>query len=279
MKFSLITTVYNEAESITNFIDSLNHQRVFPDEFIIVDGGSSDNTVQILQKQLSKKIKFKIIIDETCNKKYSKGPIAKGRNIAISNTIYSNILVTDAGCILDENWVNEMKLSFVDKKADIVSGWYKANITNEFQGKIADIFCPPIENINKNNFLPSSRSLGFKKSLWKDVKGYPENSYTAEDTLFDIKIFKLTDNIVFNEKAFVYWEVPRDNKELITKLYQYGYGEGQQKIYVFKNILRMLLLLFFPVLLLLVISGKKKMNVFKFYYYQSKGFIRGVFNG
>jgi len=279
MKFSLITTVYNEENSISQFIESLNNQTELPDEFIIVDGGSSDNTVNILQRELSKELKFKIIVDETCNKKYSKGPIAKGRNIAISNTIYLNILVTDAGCILDENWIKEMKKSFIEDKVDIVSGWYKANITNSFQKEIADVFCPKIENIDKSKFLPSSRSLGFKKSLWEEVNGYPENSYTAEDTLFDINIFNLTDKIILNEKAFVYWEVPKDNRELIQKLYQYGYGEGQQKIFLLKNMIRILLLILFPVLIFLVVIKVKQNNVFKFYYYQSKGFIMGVING
>jgi glycosyltransferase involved in cell wall biosynthesis len=276
MKFSLVTTVYNEEESILNFINSLNNQTELADEFVIVDGGSSDNTIEILQKSLSEKLNFKIIIDPSCSKKHSKGPIAKGRNVAISNTIHQNILVTDAGCVLDCNWIKNMKQSFIEDKADIVSGWYKANAKNDFQKSIASIFCPPIENIDIKKFLPSSRSLGFKKFLWEAVNGYPENSYTAEDTLFDLNIFALTDKIVFNEKAYVYWDVPKDNHELRTKLYQYGYGEGQQKIFLVKNFLRLALLIFFPLLLLLIVTGKKKPIVFKFYFYQTKGFIKGI---
>lgn len=278
MKFSLITTVFNEEESIKEFIKSLNEQTEYPDEFVIVDGGSTDKTVKILSEELSSKINFKIIIDETCSKKYSKGPIAKGRNIAIINSNYENILVTDAGCILDENWIKEMKKSFIENNADIVSGWYKANITNEFQKNIADIFCPSIDKIDKKKFLPSSRSLGFKKKLWEEVGGYPETSYTAEDTLFDIKIFRIAENIVMNENAFVYWEVPKDDDELIKKLYQYGYGEGQQKIFLFKNFMRLFLLISFPILVFLILIGKKKFFVFKFYFYQSKGFIKGFLN-
>jgi glycosyltransferase involved in cell wall biosynthesis len=279
MKFSLITTLYNEEKSILEFINSINNQTEFPDEFIVVDGGSTDDTVAILNKELSKDLNFKIIVDKNCTIKYSKGPIAKGRNVAILNTSHEYILVTDAGCILDNNWIKEMKKSFIEGQADIVSGWYTANVTNDFQKEIADIFCPSVKSINKNNFLPSSRSLGFKKYLWKKVEGYPENSYTAEDTLFDLKIFALTNKIVFNEKAFVYWEVPKDNNELVTKLYQYGYGEGQQKIFLMKNFLRLSFLIFFPILLLLILAGKKKPSVFKFYFYQIKGFIKGFIDG
>lgn len=279
MNFSLITTVFNEEDSMKEFIKSLNEQSEYPDEIIIVDGGSTDKTVEILQDNLSQLLNFKIILDTTCSKKYSKGPIAKGRNVAISNTAYEYILVTDAGCVLDKEWVKEMKRPFLEKNADIVSGWYKAKITNSFQAEIADIFCPPITKINMQKFLPSSRSLGFKKKLWDEVGGYPENSYTAEDTLFDLKIFKLTKNIVFTDKAYVYWEVPKDNDELVKKLYQYGYGEGQQKIFLLKNIARIFLLIFFPLLAVLVLTGKRKKSVFKFYYHQSRGFLKGLIYG
>ncbi|WP_103866241.1 glycosyltransferase [Aquimarina sp. I32.4] len=275
--YSLITTVYNEEASILSFIQSLNKQTIYPNEFIIVDGGSTDKTLDLINESISEKINYKLIVDDTCNKKHTVGPIAKGRNVAIKNTKHENILVTDAGCVLDENWVKQMIHSFEKQNADIVSGWYKANVSNKFQSKIADIFCPPINKINKKTFLPSSRSLGFKKWLWKKVGGYPENSYTAEDTLFDIKIFKLTDNIVFNEKAFVYWDVPFDKEELNKKLFEYGFGEGRLRIFLFHYIMRLALLICFPILLLLILLKYKNIMTFRFYYYQLKGYIKGYY--
>lgn len=275
--YSLITTVFNEERSIKNFIKSLNEQTVFPNEIIIVDGGSSDNTVNLIKENISSNLNYNLIVDSTCNKSHTIGPIAKGRNTAIKNTSYDYILVTDAGCILDRDWVKEMITSFEKDSADVVSGWYKAVINNEFQKEMAEVFCPPVEKINKKNFLPSSRSIGFKKDLWEMVNGYPENSYTAEDTVFDLKIFKFANNIVFNEKAYVYWDVPADKNELKEKLVAYGYGEGRQKLYLFKYILRTLLLILFPILLVSIMLGIKKKNVFTFYYYQIKGYFKGYF--
>ena len=276
MKFSLITTVYNEEETILEFINSLNQQTEYPDEVIIVDGGSTDNTVKLFERNLSKDLNFKIIVDPTCNIKYSKGPISRGRNIAISNAQFENILVTDAGCVLDKNWVKEIKVSFIEKKADVVCGWYKPYIVNDFQRKIADVFCPPIEKINRRKFLPSSRSIGFKKWLWKKIDGYPEDTYTAEDTFFALKLFELTDRIIFNEKAIVYWHLPKNEEELIKKLYLYGYGEGKKRLFLLKNLGRMFILIFFPSLIVLILLGKKKPIAFKFYYHHSRGFIKGL---
>jgi glycosyltransferase involved in cell wall biosynthesis len=41
---SFISTVYNEEDSIQDFLESLKSQTVLPGEIIIVDGGSKDRT-------------------------------------------------------------------------------------------------------------------------------------------------------------------------------------------------------------------------------------------
>ncbi len=49
MKVSLILTVLNEGESIRGVLDSLAAQTRPPDEVVIADGGSRDDTVAILR--------------------------------------------------------------------------------------------------------------------------------------------------------------------------------------------------------------------------------------
>ena len=132
MNYSLITTVFNESKSIARFIESINKQSEFPDEFIIVDGGSTDDTINRIKELIDPNINLTIIMDASCNKAYSKGPIAKGRNRAVKEAKFQNILVTDAGCVLDEFWVQHMKNGFKDG-AVVVSGNYKALKGNSFQ--------------------------------------------------------------------------------------------------------------------------------------------------
>ena len=49
MKVSVIATVLNEGPAIRRLLDSLVAQTRAPDEVVIVDGGSSDDTVSILR--------------------------------------------------------------------------------------------------------------------------------------------------------------------------------------------------------------------------------------
>ncbi len=275
MKFTLITTVFNEESNILLFLKSINAQTELVDEFIVVDGGSTDSTVKLIKDNIVHDIDLKIIVDETCSKKYCVGPIAKGRNLAISKASHDVILVTDAGCILDSHWVENMKKSFL-AGADIVSGNYMAQSGNYFQTYISDVFCPEVKVDNAKDFLPSSRSLGFKKSLWEAAGGYPETSYTAEDTLFDIKIFELTDNVVFCREAIVYWELPSSFKETMKKVFNYGVGEGMQRLFLYKYLIRFFLIIFPLPLLILVLLGRKKLITYPMYVAQVSGFFNGV---
>lgn len=243
-KVSLITTLFNEEETILDFLKSYKAQTKYADEFTIVDGGSNDNTVKIINKYADENphLNIKVIVDKTCSKKYVLGPIAKGRNVAIENTKYNYIAVTDAGCILDQRWFEEITKPFENSKVDVVAGWFRAKIQNSFQEAYADITMKKLHSIDPKTFLPSSRSLAMKKECWLKAGKYPESTYTAEDTMFDINMKKEQCQFFFASKAIVYWDCPQNIEQAKDKHYNYAYGDGQHRINLTKNILRLILL-------------------------------------
>ena len=59
MKVSIVTATYNSAKCIQTCIDSVLSQKYSNFEHIIIDGKSSDNTVEIIKSNLkNQKIKF-----------------------------------------------------------------------------------------------------------------------------------------------------------------------------------------------------------------------------
>ena len=104
MKISFITTVFNEEKTINKFLDSLISQSKLPTEIIIVDGKSNDETIQRIKKYASKFKKKRVVFTLVIK----KGNRSIGRNEAIKNATGDLIVCSDAGNILDRNWIKNI---------------------------------------------------------------------------------------------------------------------------------------------------------------------------
>lgn len=233
MKVSLITTVYNESDNILKFLNSYKRQTIYADEFIILDGGSCDRTVNIIKKfaRTHPELNIKLIIDNQCSSAYSRGPIAKGRNSAITKAKNNIIAVTDAGCALHRKWLYNITMPLKGRGVDVVAGVYKINPENDFQKIYSNLFFPNISEIDAKTFLPSSRSIAFRKSCWRRVGGYPENTFAAEDTKFVLNLKKAGFNFSFAPNALVLWNCPKSVVDALSKEYNYGFGDGYYKLF------------------------------------------------
>ena len=85
--FSIITTVLNGEKSIAKTIKSINDQNFKNYEYIIVDGGSNDQTLNILKKNKNKISKIISSKDKGIYDGFNKGMrIAKGSYICFVNS-------------------------------------------------------------------------------------------------------------------------------------------------------------------------------------------------
>jgi glycosyltransferase involved in cell wall biosynthesis len=192
----------------------------------MVDGGSHDRTLSIINSFIEKGTPIKLIVKDGSN-------IAEGRNIAIKNAQYNIIASTDLGCTLDRDWLKFLIAPYEDfDNVDVVSGWYRPDTKTQYERCLADITYPKLDRVLKNsqNFLPSSRSISFKKKCWEAVRGYPEWLYTAEDTTFDLNLKKIGCKFVFAPRAIVYWKTRRDLKSTLKQYFLYGKGDGEGRI-------------------------------------------------
>src|SRR3989442_973604 len=104
IKTTFIATVFNEEETILKLLDSIASQAVRLDEVIIVDALSTDKTIEQItnhNSQITNKSQRVRIFKK-------KGNRAIGRNFAIKKATHEIILCSDAGCVLDKNWVKEI---------------------------------------------------------------------------------------------------------------------------------------------------------------------------
>lgn len=214
MKISLITTVKNEADNIEVFLDSVLKQSKHPNEFIIRDAGSTDGTIKIIKRYMKRFKWINLLVAPNTN-------IAQGRNLAINATKNKIIAVTDAGCKLEKNWLENITKPFENKNIDVVSGVYRPLYETEFQYYEGLVICQCPEKINTVSRM-SSRSIAFRKKCWEDVGGYPEKYDIGEDTFFNIKLKDEKFNFVHIKDAVVYWEMRKTWKSMFKQFYRYG---------------------------------------------------------
>lgn len=224
-KVTFIATVFNEEETIDIFISSILSQTKKPDEIIIVDGGSKDRTFQIL-KTYPHVVSF-----------VKKGNRSIGRNFAISRAKNDIIAISDAGCILDKNWLKNITKPFERKEVDVVAGYYRGKYDNDFQKALIPYVLVMEDNVDSDNFLPSSRSMAIRKTVWKKVGKFSIEYSHNEDYVFAKSLEKNHVDIVFAKNAIVYW-IPRKNLgEAYTMFYRFAFGDSQAGIYRPKVIL------------------------------------------
>jgi glycosyltransferase involved in cell wall biosynthesis len=262
---SFVTTVYNEECDIAEFLESLMEQTYLPGEIIIVDGGSKDRTLEKIldffniktspdgkgtlsePKRNEAEFDVKTVIGDgkkdgrTINVriiKKSGANISRGRNEAIANSSGRIICVSDAGCILDKNWMFEITRLYSGGTYNVVGGFNMPHCRKFLQKCLAVCIMPLVEEIRADRYMPSSRNISFKKKVWVDTGGYPEEMDYGEDMKLNFNIKKKGYGIRFNPGAVVYWKMRENLSQISRQFFRYAKGDAAGRMYAHRHLIR-----------------------------------------
>ena len=268
MKRALIATLYNEADNVSRWWDSLMRQTVLPDEIVIVDGGSKDGTWEKLQT-LARQCPVPVKLEQR------RANIAQGRNRAIQLTDAEIIVSNDAGSFPEPDWFGEITRPLMESDVDVVGGKSIITTENEFQ-KLMVLFdtnhAGPVTDV----LSCSSRNLAYRRQAWADVGGYPEwLTLTAEDALFNFQLHKIKKTFRHAPQAIVRWAGRENEAAYFKMLYSYGYGSAEARLYP-KSYLVHFAVTFFPLLLLF---SKRGMAHLRLRYLRNAACARGWLAG
>lgn len=184
MKVSIITVVFNNNLTIREAINSILSQTHNDIEYIIVDGGSTDGTLEIINEF---KDRIAIIISEADKGIYdamNKGlKIASGEIVGILNSddIYFNNSIIS---LVVKEFVNNKNLDIL--YGDLV--YVTQNDTNKIVRRW--ISCGYYSRYFENGNVPPHPSLFLKKHVYIEV-GYFNLKYRlASDYEFMLRLFK-----------------------------------------------------------------------------------------
>ncbi len=232
MPVSLCATLFNEADSIVAWLESIQAQTRVPDEIVLCDAGSTDGTIERIRAWAGDDERIRLIVEPGAN-------VPEGRNVAIAAARHELIAVTDAGTILDPHWLERILAPLEgDPEVGVSAGFYRPAGRNSFERVLATVITPRRRDIADDGFPPSSRSVAFRKTWWEAVGGYPAWLRAGEDLVFDFRLREMGARFEFAPDAIVAW-YPRPTLRAFFQQYRhYARGDGHGHLFPRRHAVR-----------------------------------------
>ena len=226
MKVSLVATVLDASDRVSAFLESVSWQTRSPDEVVVVDGGSSDGTLERLRSSET----LTLIEEPGAN-------IARGRNVAISAATHEVIAVTDADCVLERDWLERL-LEPLESGADVAMGFYRPLADSFLQRAMTCVNLPEPEELDEATFMPSGRSLAFTREAIDGAGRYPEWLDIGEDMYVNHRFRELGLEMRLAPDAVVNWPLRRTLGETWRQYFRYARGDAIAGMYPERHALR-----------------------------------------
>ena len=210
-KYTCITPVLNEENTIIHVLQSIENLTLPPDQVIIVDGGSDDSTVDKI-KSYKTNSNLDILLLHSPKKN-----IGLQRNIAVKKSRNNIIMNIDAGTYLDSKYaVNTLGFFADNPNVDLVCGVHYPKEEYPWSCRLS-----PKKHFEKK-LTPYGACIVYKKDTALKIGLYPEYlTYAGEDTFFCYKYKKKSKYWVFNRKAILWWDHPSTELETEHKIQNY----------------------------------------------------------
>jgi len=194
-------------------------------EIIIVDGHSSDDTLEIA-RSYGCKILFEHI-----------GTRAGACNVGVINAKGEFILFTDADCVVSKDWIKNLLMQFNKEDIASVGG---PNITPEDDTDFAKYVGYVLSLLSKagsrygldadyvmETFHNPGCNVAYRKKEIEEVGGFNEKLITCEDEELDFRIRKKGNRIIYTPHAKVYHYRRLTWKRFFKQAYSYATGRAQ----------------------------------------------------
>lgn len=200
-KITIIIPCYNEAESIGSCLESVLLQTSKGWECIVVDDGSTDATISVVESFSKKDSRIQLF------KQAHSGP-AKARNLAASKARGEILVFVDADMVLDKNYLEALCIPIIEDR--VLGTFTRSEIVGNWENPWARCWNYEYTKSKTNRRVPKNHPNTSKvfraitKSAFDSVGGFDDAGYNDDWTLSK----KLKQEAAAADKAIVYHHNP-----------------------------------------------------------------------
>jgi len=208
VKISVIVPTLNEEKSIEACLSSLKDQSYKNFEIIVVDGGSTDGTVE-----KAKKYTRNVIVNY-------KTTVGAARNVAAKKSTAEILAFTDADTIAPKNWLERIVENFSARRVVAVGGVWKPlrprlldnvmfKINSDLWYRLTALF---------GVYQLGTPNCAYKRDVFLAAGGFNEGLLMLEDTELSLRI-KNYGRVLIDKNLYVYTSARRFEQEGYVRVF------------------------------------------------------------
>lgn len=232
---SIIIPTKNEEKHISACIQSLEESDYPKDgfELIVIDGGSTDNTINVIRKMQKKYANIRLICEKEAN-------TSVGRNIGLKNATGELIINFSSHAIAEKNFIKVLSTKLHNSENDIAGVGCKDKIPPDQSSRVARC----IESVtntklggslmhqqmefHKEDFADSISFTAYKRNVLEKVGFFDPTIPSGDDAELNLRLKKAGYNLLYTPDTCVY----RYKREKVTDFFwqMFNYGRSRMRI-------------------------------------------------
>jgi glycosyltransferase involved in cell wall biosynthesis len=207
---SLVICAKNEEVNLQKNLSVVANQNYDDFEIVLIDDGSNDRSLEIMQefKSINKKLKIQVISISERESSGKKSALNKG----IRATKNDFLILTDADCFpVHRNWISEMTSHFSNDISVVLGYGAYRKINNSFLNKLIrfETLLTAVQYFSYAKigkaYMGVGRNIAYKKEVFIESNGFTKHNHiiSGDDDLFINQVAtKNNTTICYSEQSF-----------------------------------------------------------------------------
>lgn len=214
---SVIITYHNESETIGTTLNAIVSQTLLPNEVLLIDSSSTDDSYDIIQRWIKKNGPHHNVIFRNIQEG-TKFP-GTSMNVGIRNAAFDILAFMDCGILFENDWLQKQMEYLQSNNADVVSGLF------HFEGVTLLDKTSIAQTYGYRRLRPTVPSSLVRKTVFEKTGFFLENIRAAADTDWVYKLGRKKIKRATNKHVIIKYDganYARSFKDIFVKTMKYS---------------------------------------------------------